>query len=132
MSGVVAVVVLTLTNRYNAVRGLRTGSNNSGTEDYLRRKTKKKQKVLIGSGVGVLFAMVLALVFLVKMLMVAMLEVEMVICERWWCCCWWCSIFQMTMCSALVKPYHPYTWKAAKAESNGFKHGRRCQSRWCD
>ena len=28
MSGVVAVVVLTLTNRYNAVRGLRTGSNN--------------------------------------------------------------------------------------------------------
>ena len=35
------VVVLTLTHRYNAVRGHRTGSNNSGAEDYLRRKTKK-------------------------------------------------------------------------------------------
>ena len=33
--------VLTLTHRYNAVRGHRTGSNNSGAENYLRRKTKK-------------------------------------------------------------------------------------------
>ena len=35
---VVVVVVLTLSHGYNAVRGHRTGSNNSGTEDYLRRK----------------------------------------------------------------------------------------------
>ena len=35
------VVVITLTHRYNAVRGHRTGSNNSGVEDYLRRKTNK-------------------------------------------------------------------------------------------
>ena len=40
------VVVLTLTHRYNAVRGRRTGSNNSGAEDYLRRKTNKKQKII--------------------------------------------------------------------------------------
>ena len=34
-------VVLTLTHRYNnAVRGHRTRSNNSGAEDYLRRKNK--------------------------------------------------------------------------------------------
>ena len=32
-------VVLTLSYRCNAVRGHRTGSNNSGAEDYLRRKT---------------------------------------------------------------------------------------------
>ena len=38
---VVVVVVLTLTHRYNAVRGHRTGSNNSGAEDYLRRKINK-------------------------------------------------------------------------------------------
>ena len=37
----VVVVVLTLTHGYNAVRGHRTGSNNSGAEDYLRRKTNK-------------------------------------------------------------------------------------------
>ena len=41
---VVVVVVFTLTHGYNAVRRHRTGSNNSGAEDYLRRKTKKKQK----------------------------------------------------------------------------------------
>ena len=39
-------VVLTSTHRYNAVRGHRTGSNNSGAEDYLRRKNKKNQKIL--------------------------------------------------------------------------------------
>ena len=39
------IVVLTLTHRYNAVRGLRTGSNNSGVQDYLRRKTDKKQEL---------------------------------------------------------------------------------------
>ena len=33
------VVVHTLTHRHNTVRGHRTGSNNSGAEDYLRRKT---------------------------------------------------------------------------------------------
>ena len=37
-------VVLTLTHRYNVVRGHRTGSNNSGAEDYLRRKHNKKHK----------------------------------------------------------------------------------------
>ena len=37
-------VVITLTHRYNkAVRGHRTGSNNSGAEDYLRRKTNKTE-----------------------------------------------------------------------------------------
>ena len=36
---VVVDVVLTLTHRCNAVRGHRTGSNNSGAENYLRRKT---------------------------------------------------------------------------------------------
>ena len=35
----VFVVALTLTHRYNAVRGHRTGSNNSGAEGYPRRKT---------------------------------------------------------------------------------------------
>ena len=40
---VVVAVVLTLTHHgYNAVRGHRTGSNNSGAEDDLRRKTNKK------------------------------------------------------------------------------------------
>ena len=34
----IVVVFLTLTHRYNAVRGHRTGSNNSGAKDYLRRK----------------------------------------------------------------------------------------------
>ena len=42
----VVVVVFTLTHRYNAVRGHRTDSNNSGAQDYLRRKTNKKQKVI--------------------------------------------------------------------------------------
>ena len=32
------LVVLRLTRHHNAVRGHRTGSNNSGVEDYLRRK----------------------------------------------------------------------------------------------
>ena len=37
------VVVLTLTNRYNAVRGhRRTGSNNSGAENYLRMQRADK------------------------------------------------------------------------------------------
>ena len=40
------VVVLTLTHRCNAVRGHRTGSNNSGAEAYLRRKTNKKLKII--------------------------------------------------------------------------------------
>ena len=40
------VVVLTVTHGYNAVRGHRTGSNNSGAEDYLRRKENKKQKII--------------------------------------------------------------------------------------
>ena len=43
---VVVVVVVTLTHRYNAVRGHRTGSNNSRAEDYLRGKTNKKQKII--------------------------------------------------------------------------------------
>ena len=34
----VHTVVLTLTHGYNAVRGHRTGSNNSGAEDYPRRR----------------------------------------------------------------------------------------------
>ena len=37
-----SIVVLTLSHGYNAVRGRRTGSNKSGAEDYLRRKTNKK------------------------------------------------------------------------------------------
>ena len=45
--GHVAVdVVLTLTDGYNAVRGHRTVANNSGAEDYLRRKTSQKPKVI--------------------------------------------------------------------------------------
>ena len=35
-------VVLTLTHRYNVVRGHRTGSNNSGAEDYFRRRKTNK------------------------------------------------------------------------------------------
>ena len=37
-------VILTLTHRCNAVRGHRTGSNNSGAENYLRRKTNKNRR----------------------------------------------------------------------------------------
>ena len=37
------VVVLTLTHRHNAVRGSRTGSNNSRVEDHLRRKHKTRK-----------------------------------------------------------------------------------------
>ena len=40
------VVVLTLTHRYNAVRGHMTGSNNSRAEDYLKMKTNEKQKII--------------------------------------------------------------------------------------
>ena len=40
------VVVLAFTHRYNAVRGHRTGSNNSGAEDYLRKKTNKNRKII--------------------------------------------------------------------------------------
>ena len=40
---VVVVVLTLLTHRYEAVRGHRTGSNNSGAEDYLRRKTHKTE-----------------------------------------------------------------------------------------
>ena len=42
----VLVLVLTLTHPYSAVRGHRTGSDNSGVGDYLRRKTNKKQKII--------------------------------------------------------------------------------------
>ena len=38
---VLIVVVLILTHLLNAVSSHRTGSNNSGAEDYLRRKTNK-------------------------------------------------------------------------------------------
>ena len=41
---VVVVVVRTLTHRYIAVRGHRTGSTNSGVEDYLTRKTNKNRR----------------------------------------------------------------------------------------
>ena len=41
---VLCCVVLTLTHHYNAVRGHRTGSNTSGTEDYLRKKTNKNRR----------------------------------------------------------------------------------------
>ena len=43
LSTLVVVVVLTLSHRYNAVRGLRTGSGNSGAEDDLRRKKNKTE-----------------------------------------------------------------------------------------
>ena len=42
----VVVFVLTLTHRCNAVRGHRTGSDNSVAEDYLRKKTNKRQKII--------------------------------------------------------------------------------------
>ena len=35
---------ITLTHRCNAVRGHRTGSNNSRVEDYLRSKTNKNRR----------------------------------------------------------------------------------------
>ena len=41
---VVCCHVLTLAHRYNAVRGHRTGSNNSGAENYLRRKTYENRR----------------------------------------------------------------------------------------
>ena len=44
MTRVVVVVVLTLSHRYNAVRGHRARSNNSVVEDYLRRKTNKNRR----------------------------------------------------------------------------------------
>ena len=34
---VVVVVDLTLTHRYNAIRGRKTGSHKSGVDDYVRR-----------------------------------------------------------------------------------------------
>ena len=40
----VVAVVLTLTHGYNAVRGHKSGSSNSGAEDYLRRKTNKNRR----------------------------------------------------------------------------------------
>ena len=40
----VVVVVLTLSHGYNAVRGHRTGSNDSGAEDYLRKEPNKKRR----------------------------------------------------------------------------------------
>ena len=36
---------LTLTHRYNAARGHRTGSNSCWVDDYLRRKTKKQKMI---------------------------------------------------------------------------------------
>ena len=39
---VVVVVGVTLNHRHNAVHGHRIGSNNSGVEDYLRSKKKRK------------------------------------------------------------------------------------------
>ena len=41
---VVVVVVLALTHRYNAVRGHRTGSNNSVAENCRRRKINKNRR----------------------------------------------------------------------------------------
>ena len=38
---IIVVVVHTLTYRYNAVRGHRTGSNNSGVEDSLPQEENK-------------------------------------------------------------------------------------------
>ena len=43
----VIVVLTLLSHGYNAVRGHRTGYNNSGTENYSgRRKTNKKQEII--------------------------------------------------------------------------------------
>ena len=40
------VVGLTLTHHdYNAVRGHRKGTNNSGAEDYFRKETNKTEKI---------------------------------------------------------------------------------------
>ena len=39
----IIIIFLTSTNCYNAVRGHRTGSNNSGVEDYLRRTNANKR-----------------------------------------------------------------------------------------
>ena len=47
-------VVLTITHGYNAVRGHRTGSNNSVVEDYLRRKTTKTEDKTGANGQGIL------------------------------------------------------------------------------
>ena len=41
---VIVVAVLTLTHRYSTIRGHSTGSNNSGVEDYLRRKTNNNRR----------------------------------------------------------------------------------------
>ena len=41
------LVVLTVTHGYNAVRGHRTGSKNSGVGYYLRRKKKKIVEIII-------------------------------------------------------------------------------------
>ena len=38
-----AIVGLTLTHRFNAVRGLRTGSKNSGAGDYIRGEQKRQK-----------------------------------------------------------------------------------------
>ena len=40
----VVVVVLRLTHRYNGVRGHMTGSNNSGSEQFLKKKTNKNTR----------------------------------------------------------------------------------------
>ena len=44
---IAVVVVLALTHGYNAVRGHRTDSNNSGAENYLRRETNKNRRYLV-------------------------------------------------------------------------------------
>ena len=41
---IVVLVLHELIASYNAVRGHRTGSNNSGVEDYLRRETNKNRR----------------------------------------------------------------------------------------
>ena len=41
------IVVHIFTHHYNGVRGHRTGSNKSGAEDYLRRKTNKNPRQLL-------------------------------------------------------------------------------------
>ena len=40
----VVVVVLRLTHRYNGVRGHMTGSNNSGSEQFLKKNTNKNTR----------------------------------------------------------------------------------------
>ena len=49
----IPVVVLTLTHRYNTVRGHKTGFNNSGVEDYLRRKTQKNGRYKVTGTMGI-------------------------------------------------------------------------------